>query len=645
MPINKEELLAEFLKSFKIAVNGALLYTKSHPFFMRYIEDLKRKIDPLFDFLNPLKVVITPNSLVIDDKTFSKTSWYDELVKILHRRKIKSIEFKRGITGQELVVLLDRISLPPLEILKQGGVDRIFSRNDNTHFTIEELDYSSLLIDKEGEGFNEAWFSLVESSINHNETRKINEFADNFQIIVAKIKINDLVTDERLRKSMSDFMNYLKVNQKEKFNKCCQELLESALKYRGELDEAQLLSLQSFFIGLDEKDLANVLWNKLSLDDDFGPVGLRLFSQLAGKDKHKTIVSTVFDKARDISPASGASRIKEKIEKLFSASDNIHIPEIYQNMLSALRENSSLEDKIAFDRDQVDRNYRFILLNLIIEEKDDGALSMLLEKVMEDWDTIIANRDFEYLKNLIEVSRRKTSENPDCRRIFKKIDDRIGSFLEAAVFEQPFNQSIKPLIESIEKSSAGYDFYLEKIFNDKKVNQQALSLFFRLFPGDLERFRNKLEQNRADIDLLVNMIEDLKHVDSLVSLDVLKYLFYSCNEYIKIEALRAMQECSNFDKEFLFSIITRENNALKKEALQVIMRDQEMLKEALQMLFDIPNSFGRSNGVIIERISLVEEIELKEASAFLAGFSRKMFFWNRALRLKAREVLRKWNAE
>ncbi len=643
MPINKEELLADFLKSFKIAVNGALLYTKSHPFFMQYIEGLKQKIEPIFDILNPLKIIITPDSLIIDNKAFSKASWYDELVKILHRRKIKSIEFKRGITAQELVVLLDRISLPPFEILKQGGVDKIFRGSQNSHFNIEELDYSSLLIDKEGQAYNEAWFSLVEKSMSWNEIHKINEFADNFQGIVAKFKIQDLITDQKLQKSMHDFLNYLKHNQKDKFNKCCQAMLEVALKYKGELDESQLLSLQGFFMDLNEKDLANVLWNKLSMDDDFGPVGLRLFSQLAGRDKHKAITSAVFDKVKDNKPARGASQIKDKIEKLFSPADNVYIPEIYQNMLSALRENSPSEDKINFDRAQIDFNYRLILLNLIVEEKDKDALSMLLDKAFKSWDAIIASQDFEYLKNLAQISSHKAEEDPSLGEIFKGIDSRIASFVEAAVFEQPFHQGIKLLIQTIKKSSAGYDFYMDKIFKEKKINQQALSLFFRFFPGDSRRFYNKLQQNNSDIDLLVNMIEDLKHVDSPASLDALKYLFFSCNEYIKIEVLQAMQECSDFDKEFLLSIIAKENIALKTEAMQVIMRDEELVKEALKALFGGPSVFGRNNGVLIENISVVEDIELKEAGAFLVGLSRKRFFWNRALRLKAKEVLRKWD--
>ncbi len=44
-------------------------------------------------------------------------------------------------------------------------------------------------------------------------------------------------------------------------------------------------------------------------------------------------------------------------------------------------------------------------------------------------------------------------------------------------------------------------------------------------------------------------------------------------------------------------------------------------------------------------ISVVEDIELKEAEALLVGLSRKRFFWNKALRLKAKEVLRKWNVK
>ena len=199
------------------------------------------------------------------------------------------------------------------------------------------------------------------------------------------------------------------------------------------------------------------------------------------------------------------------------------------------------------------------------------------------------------------------------------------------------------LIDSLRKSSLGAEFYLDKIFNQNKVNRRALKLWVKFFPGEMLLFYSNLEAKSYDLSLISKIINGLSEVDSSLSAESLKKIFYFSNNIIKLEVLKAMQNPKCRDSEFLYSILNKEGAFLKREALRILTNDDSSRPLALERFFSINSPWWAKNKVIIENIMLVDSIGLKEAEGHLINLTKKKFFWNRKIRNKAQEVLRKWH--
>jgi len=116
-----------------------------------------------------------------------------------------------------------------------------------------------------------------------------------------------------------------------------------------------------------------------------------------------------------------------------------------------------------------------------------------------------------------------------------------------------------------------------------------------------------------------------------------------------LEILKAMRELPQRDENLLFSILKEENVFLRKEALGVLVFKEgpgseagqsNAVAEALKLLLDMPDSWGKKNKVLEENIDIVVEEGLTEpARDFLLVLSRRGFFWNKKVREKAKAAL------
>ena len=216
--MDKEEALTGFLKGLRIAINNALAYSRQHPYFLKSTQEFKEKIDSLFVFLDPIKVSATSGSLFLDGKYWDKVVSSVELAKILHQRKIKSIEFKSGLVVSELADVLSFLALQPKEILKKGGLSRLLRGMDSQHIRIEELDYSGLLgAGGQGEAAKDIWLYLFNEAVENQDAQKINEFADNFSEGIKNLSVKKVIEDNKLRENLHGLLHYLKDGDKEKY--------------------------------------------------------------------------------------------------------------------------------------------------------------------------------------------------------------------------------------------------------------------------------------------------------------------------------------------------------------------------------------------------------------------------------------------
>jgi hypothetical protein len=641
--MNKEEALNDFLNGLHLSIYNSSAYSKDHPFYIKSIKNFKEKIDILLIFLNPIKINITSKSLFMDGRYWDKLTANIELAQLFHLRKIEGIEIKEGVTLEELLNFINGVSRPKKEILRAGGIQKILNLKNYLHISAEELDYSRLF-EVEGEESLDIWVYIFKEALEKQDIEKLDELLDNFERIIGKFRVQDFLEDEDLRQTLCNFLTYLQGNQKKKFIECTIRMFEWLLKYKDILQDKNLNKAKPLFKNLNEEEWANLLWNGILTNKNFDILSFKLFSRLIGKGRDEAVASSLLSK---IDQKKGI--LKEhpeavmRIQALLFASESQFISDAYRKTLSFFIEDISFEKELSFDHNLLRMCYHFMIIDLLDQERDKESLNLILEIVSQEWGGITKSRDFEYLKYLLDVLKKIKKENPSLTFLFKELDKQISGFIESIVWEEEARPELRYFIDYLEKASFGSDFYLAKIFLEKKVSPYGLKLFFRFFPTALHLFYQNLEQRKSDVEFLARIAESLRMVDSSLSGAILKYIFSFANEFVKVEVLKAMRELSEIDVEFLFSILRKRDFTLKKEALVGLIKDKEAKKEAIKMLLSIPNHFGIRNKIILENMTIIEEIELIEASSYLASLSKKKFFWNSDIKKKAVEILRKWN--
>ncbi|MCM8800888.1 MAG: hypothetical protein NC912_02580, partial [Candidatus Omnitrophica bacterium] len=609
--MNKDEVLIDFLKGLRVAINNATVYFKEHPYYINSVKALKQKIDALHHFMSPIQINVTPQSLFVDGRYWEKSSWFVELAQIFHYRKIKSICINKEVSVEELIEFLTKVALPAREILRQGGINRLLNQYPHPHILIDELDYSQLLT-SEGEEVKDIWVYLFKEVAEKGIDHQIKELVDNFREIITKFKIKDLIEDEGVRKNLYNFLSYLNEKKKEDFIRCIQILFRYIGRHK-DLTDKEINKMGLFFKDLNEKEFANLLWQEILDNEDFDILTLNLFIKLAGEEKNKEISSSL---TQELSQKQGLSKNYEtgkRIRDLLSEPRIKFISETYQHALRLILKHISFEEKIFFDRDLIKANYRLILLNLLNLEKDKQRIDLILERLLNEWTEISKERDLRYLKNLWGVLKKIKNEGFVDSTRFKDLDKRFCEFIENTVWEENLTPEFIYFVDSLDKISFDMDFYLDKIFVKKILTPYGLRLFLRFFSQDLTRFYQHLAQRRYEIEFLGRIIETLKMNDLPVSLEVLKYIFSISDKLIKVEVLKAMQELTQIDKEFLLSILDTKDIFLKKEALAILIKIDQIKDEIIKRFINIASPLGIRNKIILQNLEIIEELRLIEA--------------------------------
>lgn len=636
--MNKEEALGEFLKGLRIVLNNALAYNKDHPYFRKSAETFKEKVDALFPFLNPIKINIAPDSLFIDGVAFEKLALYVDLATMFHMRKIKTIQIRQGLGLDELIDFLSSIALPVKEILKKGGLGEIL-KDKEAHVYVEDLDYSSLL-QTQGEESKDIWVYLFNQVIAKDDAEKAGDFANNFESIISRFRAKELFEDDDLRQAVFNFLNYLKEKGKGRFYNCVRGLFKLALRDGNIPLDEKLDKVKIFLQDFDNKELADILFEEISEEEGFNFLSFKVFSQLIGTDKHKEIAPILEGKVKDSEVLKNNPKIRKKLKELFSLSDPSYATSFYRNIFYSISEGAELEEDMLADFENAEDNYHFILLNLFENEKGKEKSSLVSRQLLKECNNSVEKGNVEYLKRLRCILDKKSEEEGALTDASLDLDRCISNFVESSCFENNV-KGIEELIATLKKSYSGLDSYLDKIFNEAKVNAFSLRLFLRFFPDKLDLFYQNLEKKRADLDFLAKMINSLEKLDTPLVLEIFKKIFSFSNNLIKIEILKSMQNLRAFDEKFLLSILETGEAFLKKEALLILSREQNVLERALDKLLSIKSPWGKKNKIIMENITVIEELKLRSAQEYLFALTKRPFFWNSNIRKRAKEALAK----
>jgi len=640
--LDKDSLIKDFFTTLKISFKNATIYNPEHPAFQKTVTDLMAKVEALLMVTNPIAIGFTTHSLFVDNRFWEGDKTYIELARLFHFRKLKTLEIRQGITADELMRFASKITLPLKEFIREGGAQNVLKKEKILHIAVEELDYSQLL-KGEGEEIKEIWPYLMMEAVEENDRQKLEHVAESFEKVVGTFNTEDLIQNEELHKNFAKFFKYLKDTGEEKYRFCARELLKSALKGgKKTAAESKFENLKLLISDLNEKDLASTLWEEIISDDKFDSLSFSVFSKLIAKDRHLKISTSLRELFQSGDPLNRRPEVEEKIRTLLSGTSGKFISEIYRQTLANLLNEISFEKRISFDHQLLQRNYRFVLLNALDKETQTSPAARILERIQEEWARITQDKDLEYLKGLLEVLPRKEKDLAG-EPIYQKTRTSISELVENLILEGESSSNLDSFVRGLGESIFDRNVYLERIFAQKRVTSTLLRAYFGFFTPYLFDFNARLKQKASDTRLLEKIAQSLRCIDTPISLVTLKKVFFLGDLPVKLTALKAMQNLTEYDEKFLFSVLETKEMAVKAEALVLLMRNEKTKQAAFHKWLDIESPYGIRNRTIVRHIKVVEEKNLREAEPHLVSLSQRKNFWNKGVREAAARVLEKWS--
>lgn len=637
--MNNEKILEDFFRALRVSLTNAFSYSKDHPYFIKSVENFKVKLEETLTVFNPFKIGVTSTGLAVEGRVLTKSGFYDELAGQLHQRKIKSIQIRSGFTLQELVWFLSVISLSPKEIIKGAGINNILKNNPLEHFTIEELDYSEFL-HGHGQECNDVWGYMLKDAAQSRDAEKLGILADGFGPLIRRSSQKDILESEDIPASIAEFLVSLKEKNKEKFDKCSKDVFLWLLHNKQSFKENELDKLKPVFKSLNQEDFTSILWEGIVSEDNFDSLSLKIFSKISDQAVQPKINEGLLNKISQPAAIKSDLRAAKRVQDLLTGSGGDNLSPVYRNILESLVKGISSSGVLSFDQKALHENYRYILLNLLSADREQDNLKAAAEALVKELPVIFNEQDFAFLKSLRGLLDKRTQER---LRAFIEIENKLSLFIEEAVLNQSLAAGQEFLLDYVSLPSKRAGDYLDKIFSSAAADYRILNLFFRLFPGQLDSFTQRLGQKFQDLDYLYSLIDSLGRLVAPESLSVLEYIYSSANELIKSEVLKAMRKFKKVDVYFLIRQLNTNSFLLRKLLLSVLALDERGVEEGLDLLLKIPSPWGSKNKLLIENVQIVSDLRIPEAVERIRELSGRRFFWNRGLRDKAKKVLGEWN--
>ncbi|MCX7927762.1 MAG: hypothetical protein N2606_06475 [Candidatus Omnitrophica bacterium] len=634
----KNIMFEEFIKAFRITYNFILLYSKEHKAFLNSLEELKIKLDSILKDKQQIEILISPEGVWFESVFYSKESFYKEVAQLLHQRKIKSIRFFEGVTTDELKILFEKLALPAKEIIQRKGLAIILGEEGNLeHCQLEDLDYSQLL-HGQGQQIKDVWAFFMQEVISKEDLKKIDEFVHNFNSLLETIKPSQFLQDEQFSRHLHTFLDYLKKHNYIKFKQCLDSLLNAAI------NDSQLIKnenasrrLKEFLIDVSDEKFCEVLWQRLLSKEELELAQFVFLTKLIGKGTHQQIAAFLAEKANKENNQAIAFMVAQKLEKLFNLDKNIEIPPVYREAMRSFLERNKIIAEVIFDRQAVEYNYQLILLDLLSFQNSPKKAVHIVEKILKIWDSVLKENKFRFILDLKKIIEDKKELDKGFKEVFEELENRINLFLDSFIWQENPPQEVYSYLENIAESTASAEEYLRKIFEEGKVFPLPIKIYFKVFKNRCLDFYEYFRKKEEDIEFCVRIIEVIKNLELEDKITIFEKLYEVSNDFIKAEILRLMAQLGEYHKEFIFEILRNSTSYLKKEALTVIT-EQNDTQRALDILLGVENKWGKNNKTIIENLSLLAELQYRQAIYYLDYLEKKTPFWNFPLRNKIRET-------
>jgi hypothetical protein len=642
VPGDRDELIRDFLRTLRVAFKLGAIYNLEHPAFKKTIDELMAGVESLFVHLSPLKIGFTPHSLFIDNRFWEGDRTYWDLAQVFHYRKVKSLEIRPGIPHSEFLRFASKFMLPVKSFIQEGGALSILKKENLIHISLELLDYSQLLVG-EGEEIKDVWPYLLMEAVEENDGQKLDQLAGSFEKVVGKFNTEDLVQNEELHKNFVKFFRYLKDTSEEKHRACAKKLLRTVMAGRKTLTESKFENLKLLLSDLTDQDLASTVWEEVIGDEKFDSLSFSIFCKITDKERHKKVATSLRALFETDDPQNRKAEVEAKIRVLLSGTSGEFHSEIYRQTLSSLLTDISFEKKATFDRPLLQRNYRFILLNLLAREAAGEMAVNQLDRILEEWQSVDQEQDFEFLNCLFEVLQNRTRDL-GAEPSFQKLRKALAELVEGLVLQGDNRAELDLFVEKLGESVHDRQVYLDRIFKDRIVTPTLLKAYFRFFAAHQDEFNAAVKHKDSDSELLSRIADSLKFLDTPASLATLKMIFPLGDAAVKVRTLQGMQNLREFDETFLFPLLESKDPLIQAEALILLMRNDRTRHVAFAKLFKLQSPYGIRNKALLRHIRIVEERDLRAAGPYIDPLAQRKDFWNRKVRQEAKRVLEKWCA-
>jgi hypothetical protein len=646
MEKDSDKILQEFFRSLKIALANASTYTAEHSVFLKSIDEMHAKTEAALTTISAIEIFVAPRYLKVEERKWEKDPLYEDLARLFHHRNIKSIKIKKGVSLDELQYFVAKAALRPKDLLQSGGLAAVLAGRNLVHVTVEMLDYSEIL--KSTREDKDIWAFLLHKAIDDENFEQIETIIDNLEFMVKNLAIKDFTETEKLPKGLVRFLGYLKGTNPPAFLKCAKTLLVALLRNKVENKDipAQIPDeVKAVFHALPAEQLGAVLLGQWAAEENLSLWPLELYSRLIFSDKHSLIAATLLEKiAGNYSEKFNQEWLK-KLTEMLAAASNAVVAEIYYPAFASALQTIRFAAVFRFEKESVPAHYRGVLLALLSQERELKALSLVVEKILEEWERIEEAQRLAYYKILLETLEARKDTDLAFEPIAGKIHTRTAQYIDGIILQGKPREELEYFIATLRKSSGDFNVYLDKIFKENMVSAQIVKSFFRFFPARSVVFYEKLNHKLEDTNFLLRLIESAKGLPPLLALEILKKVYDSANLYIKNEAMTRMEGLSVRDENFLLSILKVRNAplTLKEKALRVLMQDASGRRAALDALFSIPNGMGKNNALLHEHVRLAGKLGLKDARDILVTLSHNRALWNRNLRKETLDILERWD--
>ena len=390
--------------------------------------------------------------------------------------------------------------------------------------------------------------------------------------------------------------------------------------------------------------IAQVLLSQINSHETLDKFSFKVFSQLIMKEQHEEAALALARKLKDDKDLSKDLSLMMKLRDLFSSPGKDLISETYRKNLNLLFGSISLGEGFSFDRDSLKERFRFLLLVVFFLDDDGETISRSIDDVLSEMVEAIEKNDLNYIRKFTEILLLKIKRESSDQDLIDNLKKKVSLFAEDVIFSDQVKGDKTWLAQLVTVRGNNMNYYLDKIFNKKKVSSTILTFFFKFFPDGLDPFYRNIDIYINDIAFLNKIMDSLEKIDFPASADVLKYLHLKGNNYIKLEALKRMRQVIVSDADFLFTILQGKEILQRKEIWGIIAKNPDLQNKAATIMLRLTNPFGMRTKVILNNLDIVKEIPFEQTKTYLLVLSEYRFFWNRLIRKMAKSILESMHA-